>query len=141
MKNNFSVKDSFEVNIYNNNDFMLPPASGSAGYKRMVIIPCSMKTLGMIANGIASNLMCRAADVILKEGGTLVVVPRETPLSVVHLENMLRLKKAGGILLPASPAFYNKPENIDELVDFVCGKVMSALGISTGIIKPWGMYE
>ena len=127
------VKEFFDVN-----DFMAPIASGSFKFDAMVIIPCSMKTLGMIANGIAHNLITRCADICLKEGRKLVVVPRETPLSAIHLENMLKLARLGVTILPASPGFYGRPKTVNELVDFVVGKVLDVLGIESALFERWG---
>ena len=103
----------------------------------MVVIPASMGTVGRIAGGISGNLIERAADCIIKEGGRLVVVPRETPLSTIHLENMLRLARAGAVMIPAMPAFYNKPKTIEDMVDFVVGKVLDALGIENELYNRW----
>ncbi len=113
------------------------PASGSAGLEAMVIIPCSMRTLSMVATGSSSNLIGRAADVMLKEGRPLVLVIRETPLSPIHLENMLKLARLGVRILPASPGFYHKPSSVDDLVNHVVGKVMDALGFPHQLFPPW----
>jgi len=126
------------LRIYDNSDLFLSPASGSAGYDSMIIVPCSMKTVASVANGISSSLIERAADVILKEKKKLILVPRETPLSAIHLENMLKIDRAGGIILPAMPAFYNKPDRVEDLVDFVVGKIFSILNIDHGIYPGWG---
>jgi 4-hydroxy-3-polyprenylbenzoate decarboxylase len=125
------------LSIFNNKDLFAPPASGSALYEEMVIIPCSMNTLSSVATGRASNLIERAADVFLKERRRLILVPRETPLSAIHLENMLRVSNAGGIILPAMPAFYFKPDRIKDLADFIVSKVFNIIGISSGFVKRW----
>tara|TARA_R110002072_G_scaffold269079_4_gene428246 strand:- start:15320 stop:15976 length:657 start_codon:yes stop_codon:yes gene_type:complete len=113
------------------------PASGSAGLAATVVVPCSMGTLARIAHGFSSNLVERAADVALKEGRPLVVVPRETPLSELHLENMLKLARMGVIMLPAMPGFYQRPQSIAELVDFVVGKILDRLGVEHQLVRRW----
>jgi len=122
---------------YDVNDLSGPLVSGSFPVDAMVVIPCSMKTVAGIANGFSTNLILRAADVALKEKRKLILVPRETPLSVVHLRNMLRLAKLGVVILPAMPGFYHHPKTIESLVDFVVGKVMDALGIETNLYERW----
>jgi 4-hydroxy-3-polyprenylbenzoate decarboxylase len=114
------------------------PASGSARNRGMVICPCSMGTIAAISQGTSRSLVERAADVALKERRPLVVVPRETPFSAIHLENMLRLTRAGAIVLPASPGFYHRPTRIDELVDFVVARVLDHLGVPHSIGRRWG---
>ncbi|HEB51872.1 MAG TPA: UbiX family flavin prenyltransferase, partial [bacterium] len=113
------------------------PASGSAGIVATVIVPCSMGTLARVAHGFSSNLVERSADVALKEGRPLVVVPRETPLSELHLENMLKLARLGAVVLPAMPGFYQRPTEVAQLVDFVVGKVLDRLGLAHDLVPRW----
>jgi flavin prenyltransferase len=119
-------------------DFKAPFASGSSGWHAMLVVPCSMSTVARVAHGISDTLLTRAADVMLKERRTLIVVPRETPLSVVHLENLTTLARAGAIVLPAMPSFYGRPESIDALLDTVVGRVMDHLGLDAPATRRWG---
>jgi len=126
---------------YSVEDLSAPFMSGSFHTDGMVIIPCTMKTLAGIALGYSDNLILRAADVTLKERRRLIVVPRETPLSVVHLRNMLSVAKLGVAVIPAMPAYYHKPKKIDDLVDFVVGKVLDCLGVEHRLFKRWSGSE
>ncbi len=118
-------------------DLFAPIASGSFRHDGMVIAPCSMNTLAAIASGVTGNLIHRAADVCLKERRPLILLPRETPLSLIHLKNMYRLAKAGAILLPPCPGFYNRPQTIEDLVDSVVARVLDHLGLAHDLSKPW----
>ena len=115
--------------VYDRNDFRAPFASGSANYDSMVIVPCSMGTLGRIAHGISDDLITRAADVILKERRKLICVVRDTPYSLIHLENMLQLTQAGAIIMPASPSFYSRPTDLNSLIDTVVCRIIDQLGL------------
>lgn len=126
------------VTAYDDGDRGSAPASGSAKSAGMVICPCSMGTLASIAAGTSRSLVERAADVALKERRKLVLVTRETPLSAVHLENMLRLTRAGAVVMPAAPGFYHRPTTIDQLVDFVVARVLDQLGVEQSLVPRWG---
>lgn len=126
------------VTVFDDNDRGAAPASGSARNRGMVICPCSMGTVSAISQGTSRSLVERAADVALKERRTLVLVPRETPYSAIHLENMLRLTRAGAVVLPASPGFYHRPTSIAELVDFVVARVLDQLDVEHVLGKRWG---
>jgi 4-hydroxy-3-polyprenylbenzoate decarboxylase len=126
-----------QLRVYGRDDWFSPVASGSAAPKQMVICPCSMGTLAAIAHGMSDNLIERAADVVLKERGHLLLVPRETPYSAIHLENMLKLTQLGATMLPASPGFYHKPTTIDELVNFLVARMLDHLHIKQAISPRW----
>ena len=128
--------------VFNVDDFFAECASGSADYKGMAVVPCSMGTLGRIAAGTSDNLLVRTADVCLKERRPLVIVPREMPYNMIHIENMERVTRAGATVIPASPQFYSKPSSIEELVDTVVAKILKHLGAVAAedcatIVKPW----
>lgn len=120
------------------NNWFSPAASGSSGIRQMVVVPCSMGTLGRIAGGMSDNLIERAADVILKERRQLILVPRETPLSSIHLENMLKLSRLGATLIPAMPGFYHRPANVEAMVDFVVDRIIDQLQIANAEAPRWG---
>ena len=124
---------------YNENDLGAPISSGSYPVRGMVVVPCSTKTLSGIAHGSSLNLIERAADVTLKERRTLVVVPRETPVNLLHLRNMIAVTEAGGVVIPASPGFYQKPETFEDLADFIAGRVLNLFGLRQNLFTPWGM--
>jgi 4-hydroxy-3-polyprenylbenzoate decarboxylase len=126
------------VTLFDDADRGAAPASGSALNAGMVICPCSMGTLSAIAVGASRSLVERAADVALKERRPLVLVPRESPLSAIHLENMLRVTRAGAIVLPAAPGFYHRPSSIDDLVDFIVARVLDQLGVAHALVRRWG---
>jgi 4-hydroxy-3-polyprenylbenzoate decarboxylase len=123
--------------LYSNRDLGAKIASGSQGCEAMVVIPCSMKSLAGIAHGLSRNLVERAADVMLKERRTLIVVPRETPMSLPQLRNMVLCAEAGAMIMPAMPAFYQMPNTLDDLADFMAGKILSALGLSHELYPAW----
>jgi 4-hydroxy-3-polyprenylbenzoate decarboxylase len=126
------------LRVFDPMNLAAPISSGSFACAGMVIVPCSTGTLGRIANGISSNLIERAADVMLKERRRLVVVPRETPLNEIHLRNMLTLRQAGADILPAMPAFYHKPRHIADLIDMIVGRVLDRLGVENELFHRWG---
>jgi 4-hydroxy-3-polyprenylbenzoate decarboxylase len=126
---------------FNNNDFFAPVASGSTIFQAMVVIPCSMKTLSAIVNGYADSLITRTCDVALKEKRKCILVPRETPLSVVHTENIHRAALAGIHIVPPVPGFYTRPESVDDVVNFVVGKVLNLLGRRHHLFESWGKKE
>jgi 4-hydroxy-3-polyprenylbenzoate decarboxylase len=140
----YALEKHFEAKegqiAYFDEDYMYAPiASGSVKVDAMVVIPCSMKTLASIANGYASNLIERAADVTLKEKRKLIIVPRETPLSAIHLRNMLTLAELGCHIIPAMPAFYHHPKRVSDMVDFIAGRVLDSMGIENDLSPRWGI--
>jgi 4-hydroxy-3-polyprenylbenzoate decarboxylase len=128
-----------QLQVYGKEEWTAPIASGSAPLQAMVVCPCTTGTLASIACGTSDNLIERAADVTLKECRKLILVVRETPLSVIHLENMLKLARSGATILPANPGFYNRPTTVDELVDFVVARVLDQLGIAHSLMPRWGV--
>lgn len=130
--------DGEKLAVFGREEWFAPVASGSNPPDAMVVCPCSMGTLAAIAQGLSDNLIERAADVVLKEGRKLVLVPRETPFSAIHLENMLRLARAGAVILPPSPGFYQHPQSVADIVDFVVARVLDQLGIAHELMQPWG---
>lgn len=130
-------KSKSRIRYFHYKDYFAPIASGSNAYAGLVIVPCSMNTLGKIAAGISDNLVVRAADTMLKERKRLIMVTRETPYSLIHIENMARVTLAGGMILPASPAFYHHPKSLTDAVDFVVNKILRALDLPS-ILPDWG---
>lgn len=133
----FSAK-SGQIRVCGKEEWFSPVASGSAAPKQMVVCPCSTGSLSSIACGASNNLIERAADVVIKEKGQLILVPREMPLSTIHLENMLSLSKVGVTIMPASPGYYHNPKCIEDLVDFVVARILDHLGIDQNIMPKWG---
>jgi 4-hydroxy-3-polyprenylbenzoate decarboxylase len=127
-----------QLRVFGREEWFAPVASGSNPADAMVICPCTMGTLAAVASGLSDNLIERAADVMLKERRPLILVPRETPLSTIHLENMLRLSRAGATILPANPGFYHHPDGVDAIVDFVVSRILDQLGIEHELMSRWG---
>jgi 4-hydroxy-3-polyprenylbenzoate decarboxylase len=132
------LREEIGLPVWGGRDYRAPFASGSAGYGAMVVIPCSMSTVARIAHGISDTLLTRAADVMLKERRPLIVVPRESPLSLVHLENLTALARAGALVVPAMPSFYGKPHTLADAVDTVVSRVLDHLGVEHGLAHRWG---
>lgn len=126
------------INVYSKDQWTAPPASGSSVADAMVVCPCTMGSLASIAVGSSDNLIHRAADVAIKERRTLILVPRETPFSSIHLENMLKLSRLGVVILPPNPGFYHGVESVDELVDFIVARILDQLGIDNDLSPRWG---
>lgn len=127
-----------QLKVFGKDNWFSPVASGSAAPKKMVVCPCSAGTVSAIATGASDNLLERAADVVIKERGQLILVPRETPFSEIHLENMLKLAKMGVTIMPAAPGFYHKPQTIEDLVDFMVARILDHLGIEHQLMQRWG---
>lgn len=134
-----NITERYEKNLfhYDIDDLFAPISSGSFKTDGMVVIPCSMSTISKISMSISGNLLERAADVMLKEKRKLIVVPRETPLNTIHIKNMLALSEAGATILPAMPAFYSKPQTVDDMVSFIAGRVLLSLGIDNDLYTEW----
>ena len=135
---NLQELESMVAVRYEATDLAASISSGSFKTDGMVIVPCSMRSLAAVANGISDNLLTRAADVVLKEQRKLVMVARETPLSVIHLENMLKLARMGAVIMPASPGFYHQPETLEDIVAIMVGRTLDQLGIDHQLVRPWG---
>lgn len=127
-----------ELCVYGRDDWFAPMASGSNPGDAMVICPCTMGTLAKVAAGISDDLIARAADVMIKERRTLILVPREMPFSELHLENMLRLSRAGAVIMPPNPGFYFRPESVQQIVDFVVARILDHLGVENALLPRWG---
>jgi 4-hydroxy-3-polyprenylbenzoate decarboxylase len=137
----FDAGNSGKLIYHHHADFRAGIASGSFVTGGMVVCPCSMSTLGAIAHGITTNLVTRAADVHLKERRKLILVPRETPLSLIHLENMTTVTRAGAVVMPAMPGWYHRPKSLEDLVDFLVGRICDQLGLGNDLMKRWGGSE
>jgi len=129
---------SGELHVFGRDDWYAPMASGSNPGDAMVICPCTMGTLGKIAAGISDDLIARSADVMLKERRTLILAPREMPFSVIHLENMLKLARAGAVIMPPNPGFYYQPDRVQDMVDFVVARILDHLGVANTLLPRWG---
>lgn len=130
--------DSERLHVFGKEDWFAPVASGSNPSRAMVVCPCTSGTLASIATGVSRSLIERAADVALKEGSKLVLVVREMPFSIIHLQNMLRLARAGAVIMPANPGFYQRPKSVDDLVDFVVARILDHLDIEHDLLPRWG---
>jgi len=136
----FDLENKEQLTFYDLKDWFSPVASGTAAPDAMVICPCSGGSIAAIAHGMSDNLIERAADVMLKEQKKLILVPREMPLSAIHLENMLKLSKLGVTIMPACPGFYYNPKSITDIIDFVVGRILASLGLSQSLIPSWGNF-
>jgi 4-hydroxy-3-polyprenylbenzoate decarboxylase len=137
LSGNLLAEEKEIIRVFKNSDFFAPVASGSSAPHAMVVVPCSMGSLSRIAHGTSSNLLERAADVILKQKRQLIICPRETPFSLIHLRNLTQLAEAGAEILPLMPGFYQKPESMEDLVDFCVGRILEQLGFSHELYKRW----
>ncbi len=127
-----------QIKVFGREQWMAPVASGSGAPSQMIVCPCSTGSLSAIATGASNNLIERAADVALKERRQLILVPREAPYSEIHLEHMLKLTRMGAVVIPASPGFYNRPESVEDLIDFVVARILNQLGIEQTLMPRWG---
>lgn len=134
---NYQLFNPNDIYVYNNNDWFAPMASGSSVSDTMIICPCSMATLAKIANGIGDDLIARSADVVIKERKNLILVPRETPLSAIHLENMLKLSRIGTSIIPPVPAFYTHPQSIDDIINFIVARILDQCKLVNNISPRW----
>lgn len=139
VETDFSPADVEDLadHVYTEDDFTAPIASGSYRFDAMVIIPCSMKTLAGVASGMSDNLIGRSAEICLKDRRRLVMVPRETPLSLIQLKNMVSVTEAGAVVLPACPAFYSRPQNLEDLIDVLVGRVLDSIGVENNLYPRW----
>lgn len=133
----FNAKEG-QITVFGKEQWFSPVASGSSAPKQMIVCPCSTGTLAAIAHGMSDNLIERAADVVIKERGQLILVPRETPFSTLHLQNMLSLSQQGVVIMPAAPGFYHQPKSINDLIDFMVGRMLDHLNIEQSIMPRWG---
>lgn len=129
--------EELATRTFSEHDLDSPASSGSVKTAGMIVVPCSMKTVSSIAHGLSGNAITRAADVTLKEHRQLILVPRETPLSTIHLRNLLRVAEAGAIVLPAMPAFYTKPKSVDDMVNFIVGRILDLLNVPHSLFRRW----
>ena len=133
--------DAGELDVYGQDQWTAPVASGSGAPHAMVVCPCTTGSLAAFAAGTCNNLIERAVDVVLKEGRKLIVMPREMPFNAIHLENMLRLNRAGAVIMPPNPAFYNRPTTLDEMIDFVVARVLDQLDVPQSLAPRWGLDD
>lgn len=138
LKDRGNISDLNNFREFDEKDFHAPCASGSSDFEAVVVVPCSMKSLSAIANGYADNLITRVCDVALKEKRKCIIVPRETPFNLIHIENMRKAVLAGADIVPPLPGFYTKPSTVDDIVDFITGKILNLLGKKHELFTPWG---